>query len=215
MIKDTLVAISYCAEHIKSTGSICALEHTMMLKTVVDQFADIYPVLVAATGWTIIDIPEDDVRLLTWEIFKKTRVTSLRHNPAHQYGACWCLQQAFEYATIMGYEYIMALSDDIVIHPQEVQTVLDRLRQGFDYVGDHWGSDTRTLNTQVFGCRVAAFYKNYIPEEFQRSGMILEAYMGIVAERSCLKRDIRPIVYLHTHEPALFFELSSRLTVLS
>ena len=43
------------------------------LKVVVDQFAGTYPVLVAATEWTIIDIQEEETRMLTWESSKKAR----------------------------------------------------------------------------------------------------------------------------------------------
>lgn len=122
----TLVALSYCGDHIKSiVGSINALEHVKMLIEAAKLYGT-YPILITATRFSIMDIPEEDERNLAWNIYKYATVVSLRENPGHQNGACWCIRMALEYADEMGYEYLFYSSDDVLIKRQEVHATVNK-----------------------------------------------------------------------------------------
>lgn len=157
------VSFSYNGYHVKSidgtrTCTLDPIEHLKMLLAAIDNVTrqGQFDVIVSAIGFDPWTMPSEDERMLALEVYRRARVVVSRQPvESHQRGAMWVIRMAMETAAAIGAEYLLHMAEDVLLHEGTAQRLLGHLQE-HDYVGSHWG-DERSLNTQVFGCRVSSF----------------------------------------------------------
>jgi hypothetical protein len=220
--KEILVAFSYCGDHIKSTvGHISPSDHARALLACMDNInpENKYPLLVSSTKYTI-DLPEEDERMINWQIYKKAAIISTRENPGHQRGACWIIRYAMEYAGFMGYEYMFFTADDVLFKNKNVVENSVKLMRERDlgYLGSDWQGE-KALNTQVFCIRVSDFVdvvgRKFLinPIVFAGRGTCLEHYMYHIVTSHGINYEINNTEisytdYIHTHDARLILKIA-------
>lgn len=210
----TLLAFSYCGEHLKSIiGHINAIDHIKCLLACMDNTnpTNKHPMLITATKFSI-DNRDEDERVASWELIKRATVISTPYNPGHQHGACWTIRYAMEYAGYMGYDYMFYTADDILFEdPDIVDKIINRMTENnLGYIGSTWGG-TADLSTQVFGIKVSDFVniqeRKFIfnPIVFASLGVLLEQYMYSVVKAYKINYEIYNMQYHHHHHPHEIF----------
>lgn len=235
------LSFSYNGYHRKSTPGMAPIDpikHLQMLIAAIDNANPRreHDVIVSAIGFDIWSMPYEE-RMLGLEVYKRSKMVLSWNGPmSHQDGAACSIRMATEYAAAIGAKYMIHLAEDVLVAPDFVDYFLRHLADA-DYVGSHWimmKAERRpiSLNTQVFGCRIAAFVdfkRNRFVIPFTVTELETEIYknikamglkykVGATAENLHLFPEGRaipyavyrgddPVLYEHTHDPDEFRKL--------
>jgi hypothetical protein len=161
------LSFSYNGFHKKSTAIpnqfvvIDPIKHLQMLIAAIDcaNPHDKYDVIVSAIGFNYGNMSKSE-RMLALEVHKRaTIVVTRRNSQSHQIGAAIAIQMALEAATALNAEYLIHMAEDVIMCDPDFVEYFKKHLSDCDYVGSNWFTrdPEKTLNTQVFGCRVSSF----------------------------------------------------------
>ncbi len=161
-MSDVVINVSYCAAHKKSTGpDIPGHLHAQWLLDCVLYLKKLtgWPVIVSMTGWAgMLNCPTAQghpEREIMWKVWQEARLLGIPENPGHQVGAGMCLRMGLEAAAYTGVPYLLHTAEDVLPKKEACQFMVDKLREGYDYVG-HRCDASDELNSRFFACRVNA-----------------------------------------------------------
>jgi hypothetical protein len=214
------IAFSYDGYHRKSTGPIHPIQHLQMLVAAINAANPNgeHAVIVAAMGFDIWAMPNEDERMLAWQVYERARIVTVLNRPeGHQHGAAWAIRMATEAAAAIGAEYLIHLAEDILLAPDAIEYFVRELAD-CDYVGTWWSnSNQESVSSQLFACRVSAFadliLRRFIADpncwphvegmlwrRMRESGLRIKVGEGYSYPGRSMES-----IYFHTHDPAAFF----------
>jgi len=206
---ETLIALAYTGDHHKMReGHIPQIPHQQML---IEAIKNVNPdgefdVLVSANRFSVMDIVNDEERYHVWQVYNLADVISMRDNCGHQAGQAFAIRGAVEYAKVKGYKSLFWSAEDILFDdPYMVKDSIRKMRDaGAVYIGRHWGHD-RELDCQVFGADVDTLYEVFLPQEFIKTGKLIESWLfDILRDKP---KVIEMLWHHHEHWPDKFLAL--------
>ncbi len=163
------------------------------------------PVVVTLTGFPgLCHVPPGRERDALWRTFVRSRFVSSPYDLPHQKGAAITIRQALEFARHMRYDYLIHTAEDVVPRHDSIPYMLERLDEGWDYVGEVWGENDDQLESRFFACRVNALLQNFNPLALlDVGGTPIERYLAniLAMKRVCREKRQNGASYHHSHDP--------------
>ncbi len=197
------VNVAWCGEHRKGNENNHPCDPAghaeWLLECVRDLVAvQCHRVVVSMTGFPgMVRVPAGRERDALWQVSRYATLVGVADNPGHQAGAAWCIRQGLEFGGKLGFDYMVHTAEDIVLKKDDVRWVVERLRDGADYVGAAWGPGRDELSSQFFGCRVPHLAAVFDPGKVAAHSH-LERYLAHeLAGKNVVRVDLP---YRHTHD---------------